>query len=248
MKTIQLLSIEAGAECNLSGMHKQCPSAIRSRSGKPMTDDLMVEIAASAYLEFGFGGLVGWHYYNEPTLQLNRIFGLMERIRTFVPSSRFILWTNGAVASADPRMSWFEQARITNYCGDEELLRARFSCIKNVEVFNARFDNRLTSPVGKISHEPCLRPFVEIPVDNFGVAHLCCQDWPGEIKLGDFWSNTWADILARRRLVVNKISKKQMSADAPERCLRCTGRLACLPSFDARARAEALAWDAKLKD
>lgn len=242
MNTIQLLAIEAGSECNLARAHKKCPSAIRERNGTPLTDDKIVELAVGAYEKHGFRGLVGWHYYNEPTLQIQRILGLMERIRRLVPASRFVLWSNGTIACGDPRMAMFEMAQITDYSGNAQVLRERFSAIKTVNVFSARFDERLDSPTVAPSRQRCLRPFVEIPVDTFGVVHLCCQDWPGEVKIGNVWTDSWEAILEKRREVVEKICTKEMAGDAPGRCLRCNGRVTALPAFDVRARDAAQAW------
>lgn len=242
MDKVQLLSIELGAECNLAAAHPKCPSASRRLSGRPLTDEKILSLAVEAYAAHGFRGLVGWHYYNEPTLQLDRMLGLMQRIRAAVPESRFILWSNGTQPCADPRMALFDKAQISNYLGDEALLRARFAAVRDLTVFTPRFDDRLAAPVGAEAGRPCLRPFVEIPVDNSGAVHLCCQDWEGEIALGNVWSDDWTEILRRREAVIGRISRGAMTPDAPERCRRCSGRVLSLPDFEPVARGAAMEW------
>jgi hypothetical protein len=247
MNTIQFLAVEIGAECNLAALHTKCPSALRARTGTPLTDGQILALVVEAYEEHNFKGLTGWHYYNEPTLQLERILGLMQRIRAAVPAARFILWSNGTIPCDDARMGLFESAQISNYTGNEELLRERFPAIKKVNVFTPRFDDRLAAPVGAATRQRCLRPFVEIPVDNFGTVHLCCQDWQGEIELGNVHRDSWETILARRLEVIEKISGREMTADAPRRCLGCSGRALSLPGFDAAARDAAYSWLAELE-
>jgi MoaA/NifB/PqqE/SkfB family radical SAM enzyme/tetratricopeptide (TPR) repeat protein len=242
MDTTQLLVLEVGAKCNLCNLHHECPTLSRPQTGKLLTDDKIITLATQAYQKHGFRGLVAWHYYNEPTLQINRILGLMERIRAVVPSSRFLLWSNGTVQCDDPRMAMFEQAFISNYFDNESLLRKRFGSIKNLNVWTPVFDARLMAPTGEPSNQRCLRPFVEIPVDAFGEVHLCCQDWKNEVKIGNVWSDSWEDILAKRLAILKKICGPIMADDAPDRCLRCAGRYSGLDSFDNPAREAAIKW------
>ncbi|HUC85341.1 MAG TPA: glycosyltransferase, partial [Candidatus Acidoferrales bacterium] len=218
----------------------------RSQTGTPLTDDKIIELAVKAYEQNHFQGLVGWHFYNEPMLQINRILSLMERIRARVPAARFLLWSNGTIPCNDPRMTMFSLANVSDYFNNEPLLRKRFNALKNLNIGSRVFDDRLTSPMGAASKKRCLRPLVEIPVDGFGNVHLCCQDWKNEIPMGNVWSTSWEEILANRRAIMGKICGPVMSDDAPDRCLKCAGRLDGLPTFDSQSRERAFKYVSSL--
>ena len=247
MDTMQILILEVGEKCNLGKIHPKCPTMIRPQNGAPLTDDKIIALAIKAYEEHHFQGLIGWHFYNEPTLQIQRILALMERIRERVPASRFLLWSNGTIPCDDPRMAMFSVGYISDYFHNEPLLRKRFSAIKNLVIGTPVFDARMIGPVGKTNHQRCLRPLIEMPVDAFGSVHICCQDWKGEIPVGNVWSNTWEEILANRMAIMKKVCGTVMADDAPDRCLRCAGRVSSLPSFDDESKEKAVKWLASLE-
>jgi hypothetical protein len=224
LKDTQFLIFEIGSECNLAHCHPKCPVKQRKREGRPLDDYTIIRHVEDAYTRFGFKGLVGWHYYNEPMMQIDRVLGLMEKIRVLVPTSRFVLWTNGTIISEDPRMKLFGQVHVSDYFNQRDSLIEAYKGIVSLDVFTPNFDNRLDD-VCINSDVHCFRPYVELVFDNFGEAHMCCQDWKGEINVGNLWRNDFGAILERRNQIISQVCGDTMTADAPERCLKCPNRI-----------------------
>lgn len=121
MKHTQFLIFEIGPDCNLACQHRErCPSGDPDRYGRLDTsellgDDQIINSVKVAH-ELGFKGLIGWHYYNEPTLYWDRLTRLTNAIRGKVPAARFILWTNGTSLPNDlSELSVFTQMWVSNY-------------------------------------------------------------------------------------------------------------------------------------
>jgi hypothetical protein len=89
-----MVNIELGDKCNLTKIHPKCPSNAERPPGRELTDEVILKIVREIYEEWGFRGFIAWHFYNEPLLQMKRMFNLMEQIRADFPNSRFLLWTN----------------------------------------------------------------------------------------------------------------------------------------------------------
>lgn len=228
----QMLNFELGSACNLGHIHTDCPNMHRERYGsldtaRELTDDDIVACATRAYRELGFTGLVGWIYYNEPLLQAERMFRLMERIKVAVPEARFILWTNGTLIPEDvEQYKQFESIIISGY--DERSLRGgeRLSAGKiNYRLIKEPvLDNRLARLEPESNDQACLRPFVEFIIDNHGNTHLCCYDWRGEGTLGNVLTGDFGDIATRWRNTLAEITGDKMAASAPEVCRNCGQR------------------------
>lgn len=220
----QLFSIEIGAECNLTKMHPRCPSNLRSKDGQPLTDELILKLVDDAY-DLRFRGLFAWHFYNEPALQSQRIFGLMEKIREKHPQSRFLLWTNGTILPRDSKMSYYDQIYCTNYLGVTRYELEQ--CYGYAKWWGSKADTSLDdrlNPTPEMGTGRCLRPHVEFIIDNFGQAHICCYDWKGLVELGNIWNTPLKTILERREAVLTTITGAQMTEDAPEKCRMCNHR------------------------
>lgn len=225
LKDTQFLIFEIGSECNLADCHPKCPIKQRKRDGRELDDYTIIRHIEDAYNRFGFKGLVGWHYYNEPMMQINRILGIMEKVRELVPTSKFVLWTNGTILSADPRMQLFEQVHVSDYFNQRELLLNAYKGVSSLDVFTPNFDNRIESIYIDNNNSPCYRPHIELIFDNFGEAHICCQDWKNEITIGNLWHDDFGAILERRNKVMFQICGDSMTSDAPTRCLKCPNRI-----------------------
>lgn len=222
LSTTQFLIFEIGSKCNLGHIHTKCPNSVRvPTSPNTLTDELILQCVDEAYTKFNFTGLIGWHYYNEPMLEYKRIFSLMERY----PKGRYILWTNG-LQPEDSRISLFEQVYCTNYNG--MVTAEYYKGCKNVSISSPKFDERLKDTKNLLKdNNPCFRQYIELIIDNWGTTHLCCQDWQGEIKIGNLWEDTFTTLVLRRYKILEQMRKKEY----PERCLRCKGKVR-LPCFD----------------
>ena len=203
MKRLQLLSFEIGRTCNLAAAHPWCPVNVATRHSGPdgILDGEILAFAESAK-GAGFGGLVAFHYYNEPMLQLPRVVGLAVALREML-GLYCGLWTNGELI--DPAaLEWvnaFDKVWITDHNparkGFYQSLVLKFP--GTVHRKSGGHDDRLAvaaAPGRK--PRPCWRPTItEMIVDNAGDVHLCCTDWPGETKIGNIRQQLHDGILSR---------------------------------------------------
>ena len=223
LSTTQFLILEVGSFCNLGKIHPKCPNAIRTPSGpNTLTDEIILQCIDDAYTKFNFTGLVGWHYYNEPMVEYKRIFSLMEKY----PNGRYILWTNGTLQPDDPRINLFEQVYCTEYT---KINRDYYKGCKSVSVFPPKFDDRLKDTKSLPENmNRCVRPNIELTIDNWGEAHLCCQDWRGEVKIGNLWEDGFEAIVTKKYEIMERMKNR----DLPERCKKCKAKVYNLPKFD----------------
>lgn len=219
-----------------------CPSQTRDRGVVRLSDDMIFNLAVEAYEEHGFRGLVGFHYYNEPMAEAPRMLSIMERIKARLPEqARFILWTNGLIQPDDSRVAMFEQVHVSDYYNQAEKLRHYFRHNPNVNVFTPVFDDRLKRPSDQVGYQLCRRPMIECIFDAWGRMRLCCQDWRGEVVLGDLRSHSFKELLEKREKVILEIAGQKMREGAPMRCLRCHARMGSHP-FDPVIATEGDAW------
>lgn len=238
IRDVQLLIFESGSECNLAEHHTKCPASLgearyaKLDCSRPLDDHTIVETAKRFYGEFGFRGLVGFHYFNEPCLQIQRISGLAARIEKASPHARFILWTNGTLMPEAGLLWWCDVIRVTDYGGQHaprNLQCARAACSK-VVVAPAHLDARMQE-LGQDSDRPCQRPYTEFIIDAWGSVHLCCIDWRGLASPGNVLSEGLDKCVARWRVWASRIVSDPMDATAPEACRRCPMRFGSRSNF-----------------
>lgn len=239
IRDVQLLIFEVGEECNLAHLHTKCPSHLgrgrydRLDCKRPLDDQTIIDTAKRFYGEFGFSGLVGWHYYNEPCLQLERMRGLAARIKRTVPQARFLLWTNGTLLPDNAaRIDWCDTIRVTDYGGahaPHNLGCARAACGR-VVVQPAHLDARMQG-LGQASDRPCLRPYTEFILDCYGNVHLCCIDWRGLASPGNVLRDGLDECVNRWRQAAQRITSDPMQSDAPEACRCCPMRFGSRSNF-----------------
>lgn len=229
---LQMLQFELGSACNLGTIHGDCPNTHPERfatldTSKPLDDATIIRTAVESYRHLGFSGLIGWHYYNEPLMQADRMFALMRLIKDQAPAARFILWTNGTLIPEDcHEFTRFEQVFVSEYDGNSrrgyDRLAAKGIAARLIE--NATFDSRLVTLAPADPSQPCLRPFVELVIDAYGNTHLCCYDWRGDGTMGNVHTAEWGAIAKQWRETLPRIAGKSMSGDAPSVCRGCGHR------------------------
>ena len=227
MDKTQLLSIEIGTGCNLAKTHTACPSAHPDRyrhldTTRKMSDDMIVEIVRQMHRDFGFRGLVAWHYYNEPLCQRERMFRLMDRLDCEVPEARFCLWTNGTLLPRRLKpFARFERIVVTDYGNlSVRRVRALVAVNPNVQVCRWGLDNRLEME-GDASRGGCGRMFTEFVVDTYGNVHLCCYDWKGNGSPGNVHRSPLKELVARWQRIRDAVAFQPMLKHAPPVCHRC---------------------------
>lgn len=226
MKNYRYLSFEIGKFCNLSKDHPWCPSGNPERNAliadDPPRDSQIIDAINCAYCNLGFTGFVAFHYYNEPTLFMGRIAGI---INSFVNSpAKFSLWTNGTTIKSghEKWLSLFDEIVITNY-HDRDF--EWFMDMKNVKVQKPNPDKRLNLLDAPLNRK-CNRVNYEVPFDFCGNMHLCCIDWRNKVKIGNLKHDNFCHLMHLREETIEKInnSSGEMSEFAPEICKKCVNR------------------------
>lgn len=238
LRYTQILILEIGHLCNLAKEHCLCPVTERKTMGgeSPLLQSERVAIAQAAYRQHGFRGFVAFHFYNEPMLRAEEMFDTMRQTRDAVPAARFLLWTNGTITPDDERMRLFDKVVCSNYRDNAALEGYYRKYAADVQVNpangNWQFDGRLSdwraNPAG---YARCMRPLVEFIIDDWGRARLCCQDWRGEVEIGDYRRDGLDAMLLCRQSLTEDICRP-MKECSPERCVRCAAKIGPVP-FDA---------------
>ena len=118
--------------------------------------------------------------------------------------------------------------------------RDYYKGIKDVSIFIPRFDKRLEDTKDLLEDTSyCMRQYVELIIDNWGNGHLCCQDWRGDIKLGNVVKEDFQAIVERRYRILEQMKRDKL----PVRCLKCRAKVHNLPSFDLDSRNRAIKYD-----
>ena len=256
MRYLTGLIFEYQPRCNLATEHRWCPSWSRLKHSPPpgtgathLTTDKIVELTLLAR-EFGFDGLVGFHYYNEPMLEWNRLLGIMARLEEQSPPFRFILWTNGTYIRPDMAkdLARFEVVVVTNHTGLD--LGMIWAMCPGVELVLSTPDDRLTARVDSPLDDrtsPCLRPMTEFVIDYWGEVHLCCYDWRAQSGIGNVLTDDPADCITRWQQARDAIVTAWTIGDLPEACRHCTHRDYTLQSYCSVAGWRAIQYTDRLR-
>jgi len=229
LSVVQTLNFELGSDCNLKHVHIKCPNMHPERyqrvdTRQQLTDDAIVGTASAAYRCYGFTGFVGWIFYNEPLLQEERMFRLMSRIRGKTPKSRFMLWTNGTlIPERCAEYERFETIIVSGYGehsrrGYDRLVSAGIAALY---MDATGLDDRLHNIAAANDRSRCVRPFLEMIVDNYGNTRLCCHDWQGRASYGNIMSHGLDKLAHRWHGMLEDICGTEMTETAPELCRSC---------------------------
>jgi hypothetical protein len=191
---LQYLSFETNNRCNYIKEHPWCPinDPLRYPSHEskiPCSDEIIVKFTCKM-IEYGFKGKIGWHYYNEPMITINRCLRLMNQIRSKHNSTEFVLWTNGyKIDKGSPAwLPMFNQISVSLY-NEEDTARVipategipGVSCVPaphdaRKQIYDLAPDN----PGG------CRRPRdIEMPLNYYGNLRMCCSDFRGHVSMGN---------------------------------------------------------------
>jgi hypothetical protein len=235
-----MLIFELGSGCNLGNVHPACPNRSDERFAgldvsRELDDATIIDAAEKAYRELGFAGVIGWHYYNEPLMQSERMFALMARIKETVPDARFLLWTNGTLLPADcSRFAAFDAIVVTKYAGQSY---GDLQFHPRIHVRGEGFDDRMIekTPLGD---SPCTRPLVECIFDAYGNHHPCCNDWRGVSSLGNIFVDGFAAIAASWR----EFQEAAFRGELTPGCCKCGVRYRDIQAVDRRSIENIARW------
>jgi hypothetical protein len=208
IERLQLISFEVTDKCNLAEKHSFCPSKNMFRSGSPCSNQEFLDFLYYC-TQHGFKGNVGYIFYNEPTLDLDRCKFLNDRVHTLGLKST--MWTNG---TCKEDLSMFDEVYVTQYNGDEDkgTKAIKYNPDSRIKIYN-------TDMIEETKYLPCYRPMViELPIDYNGNIHLCCADWRGDIKIGNIKDGNFKELLFAWAECCQCAEKGYFDI-----CLRCEG-------------------------
>lgn len=253
MHLTQYLIFEICTECNLGDDHARCPNKHSDRYANlphdtPMSDDQIVEIATALYLEHGFRGHIGFHYYNEPLMAAERMWRLMSRIVRVLPEASFTLWTNGTLLPGNPYSMFglFDEIHVTDY-GLRALPVRNLHALREyvspgrLHIQRGRLDDRLHAIGEKVTTTAsCNRMFTEFIVDYYGNVHLCCYDWQGLGSPGNIHTETLEELVGNWQWIRTWLTcPASVTPGGPPSCRRCKVRSAHIPEFIPEIAADA---------
>tara|TARA_Y100000310_G_C20675939_1_gene813037 strand:+ start:2286 stop:3056 length:771 start_codon:yes stop_codon:yes gene_type:complete len=236
MKVTQFLNFEIGRACDLAKAHEGfCPSIDRDRYGKLPTDKILkveeiIEVVKCA-VNLGFRGLIGFHYYNEPTLFFDRIMRVVTALENIYGKPRVSLLTNGTYLDENlDNLKHFERISISNYQRKDWSYIKKFMKKDGDLIIGTEFlDQRKNNFDVDDNLSPCYRPFVELVIDYYGNGHICCMDWKGDIKLGNVQKDGIEHVISQYIKVRGQVLLSPMAEEAPSICKKCKFKISFIP-------------------
>ncbi len=187
--------IETCSICNRKCWY--CPNTKFKRPTKLMPEELFYKIIDDL-AKVNYSGVVAPHFFNEP-LADNRLPTFIRYIRKKLPKSRIILYTNGDLLTIEKFKELIKDGvnifEVTEH--DEkpsEIILKLFSFLKKNPSFkkylnyrkNLYLENRAGLIDIKQKQKPrCTSSLYNITINYEGKMVLCCQDYFGEVVLGD---------------------------------------------------------------
>jgi hypothetical protein len=190
-----------------------------------MSDNLISKLATELYNNHGFGGLIGFHFYNEPMRSASRMHLLIMMIKVGVPNARFLLWSNAAehVKLNDFPYNLFERIYLSLYKEhSKDVIEKAIDNVSkkntNIHVHPQTDDLRINPPVRM--NGLCRRPYLEMDIDFAGDVRLCCHDWEGPSIVGNVVTEPLADVVAAWQATRAEIAHNDLN----DRCKKCAFR------------------------
>ena len=191
--------IEINSQCNRKC--RLCPNFDHTRKPGLLPEALFKKVI-SDLSEIGFDGNLSFNLYNEPLLD-KRLPTLMKYVQQQLPRARMYLNTNGDFLDEQMwrilRNAGLQYASVTQYDGSvSEHIQRLFDslppeekpCMYVHRLEDLPLNNRAGMvAVGSAAILPlrryCDRPFRQLAINYIGKAVLCCNDYNGDVEIGD---------------------------------------------------------------
>jgi hypothetical protein len=228
MQYLTGLMFELHRECNLAESHTWCPAHQRQAWANGSLELRDIErVALVAHREFSFRGVIGFHYYNEPMAQWQRVVSCVKRLSRAIPGQEFALWTNGTYIHPDMAqdLTKFTAVIVSNY-GDLDLAMIERTA-PHAEIVDTKMDGRVSWNIEldpRTKTPPCFRPCTELIVDYRGDLHICCYDWRGESSPGNVLTDDPAACFRTWQKMRDAILSAKFISDMPTACAHCPQR------------------------
>jgi len=197
--TLTALAIEINSACN-----RRCPWCPNNGNNRDIAflDKNLFYKVIDELKGMKFKGKITFNHFNEPLLD-KRLLEFIAYIRKSIPSSHIYLNTNGDLLTMDLwkrlRKAGLDYANISQYDGKinnnvKDILNNLYpkerKCF-DVIIFNTKnicnraglvnINGKLKKPLKRY----CSRLFYQLCINYKGKVVLCCNDYHGEVEIGD---------------------------------------------------------------
>ena len=190
LNVMRYMTFEISKDCDFAVAHAKCPAGHPDRfkfgrKVRPLDDETVLEFWKWARFKHNFRGIIQFSGYSEPTLQITRVYHLMNRIKKFDVGQPFRLITNRK--PTEEMLERFDLVRWTRYDRGAGL---------DDRIFAVTQEPKLYEEVAKVGW--CGRKFGwEVWIDYWGNWPLCCGDWRCDESVGNIWEDDWDGMLER---------------------------------------------------
>jgi len=190
--------------CNLADEHKRCPLSDPVMSKKTTLPTKVILETLEIAKKYDFRGCVGFHWYNEPTLD-PRLSYLLKTTKEYLPHCTTFITTNGTLLTRqlvndliDLGLDW-AMVSIYSKAEDERLRREGiFKAPINITGKMQRLDGRLNLYGRDLKkHKPCYAPLYELMITHDAKLGLCCFDWKQSETFGSLLDNNIEELLQK---------------------------------------------------
>lgn len=228
------VAIEINSACNRKCVW--CPNHEAGRPQNKRLDEELVYDIIGQLAEMEFKGEVTFSLYNEPLLD-KRLSKFIRYTRDRLPYSFIYLNTNGDLLDfqrwSSLRKAGLDYANISQYDGEINE-RVREICERldykekmhfNAFVFGPSMINNRAGLVATDSTLPlkrfCCRPFYQLCVTYEGKVVICCNDYFGQVEVGDIRTKPIKELWEDEAFVCYRKELKQGNRANLELCRTC---------------------------
>jgi GTP 3',8-cyclase len=232
--TLTALLIEINSACNRKCVW--CPNCNANRPQNKYLDDFQFYSIIDQMVEMEFRGKITFNLYNEPLLD-KRLSKFIKYVREKLPFSFIYLNTNGDYLNLEfwslLRKEGLDYANISQYDGRinenvKKILEHLDIDEKQhfaVRIFDPLKINNRAGLINSASKLPlkrfCNRPFYQLCITYEGKIVICCNDYFGQVEIGDFGTKTIKEIWANEIFVRYRKELKKGNRANLELCKTC---------------------------
>ncbi len=204
---LSAVAIEINSGCNRKC--EWCPNSIASRPQNKLLEDTLFYNIIDQLVAMKFHGQITFNLFNEPLLD-TRLATFIAYTRKHLPSSVIYLNTNGDILTLEMwthlREQGMDYAKISQYDGQfNNNIRTVMERLDKNErkhfrayIFKPSQINNRAGLIATTSKLPlkkfCSRPFYQLCITYEGKVVLCCNDYYGQVQIGDIRTNRIKDI------------------------------------------------------
>ena len=190
------IQIQTRTGCNLKC--PMCPNSYMKQPKKAMSKVLFTKII-NELSQKNYNGIISLYLMNEPFLD-ERLPYFVALTRLKLPEARINISTNGIIPypRSIKELKGLSDCDVSCYTKDiwDKWKDEDVNAINMVD-HKYKYDNRggnIEAGKDKLAYIKCERPFVQMYINAFGQAILCCSDYKFEVVMGDVRTTTLEDI------------------------------------------------------